>query len=120
MALLQYRKVVDYEAQQAAFESFLQNHKTSPQETITHAIGNISIGEDDLDDDYDFMDEDDQQAVSRRKAAQRQPRFKYKDMMQQLADRKLDEVLIELDDLVTVSTCHRYRPVSLADSFPLV
>ena len=119
MALLQYRKVVDYEAQQAAFEDFLEKFKTSPQDTITHAIGQISIDEDDLSDEDDFMDEDGEAAQNarRKKAAQRQqPKHKYVELMQQLADRAIDEVLIDLDDVVSVSTrnrsLHRCRPDS--------
>ncbi|KAK6084230.1 DNA replication licensing factor mcm7-like protein [Seiridium cupressi] len=103
MALLQYRNLVDYEAQQAAFEDFLQKFKTSPQDTITHAIGQISIDEDDLSDEYDFMDEDDgaQEQRRRQKAAQRQPKHKYAELMQGLADRTIDEVLVELDDIAS-------------------
>ncbi|KAK3394204.1 MCM2/3/5 family-domain-containing protein [Podospora didyma] len=101
MALLQYRAPVDYDAQQAAFESFLSDFKTSPEQTITTALGNINIDEDDLSDEYDFMDEDDdaQQRRQRERAQKRTPQHKYKDMLQLLADRKLDEVVIELDDL---------------------
>ncbi|KAI0125657.1 DNA replication licensing factor mcm7 [Xylariales sp. AK1849] len=103
MALLQYRNIVDYEAQQAAFENFLEKFQTSPQDTITHAIGQISIDEDDLSDEYDFMDEDDEAQEQRRreKAAQKSPKHKYADMMQKLADRALDEVLVELDDIAS-------------------
>ncbi|KAI1207997.1 DNA replication licensing factor mcm7 [Annulohypoxylon truncatum] len=101
MALLQYRNVVDYEAQQAAFGNFLEKFKTSPEQTLTHAIGQINIDEDDLSDEYDFMDEDDEAHERRRKekAAAKLPKHKYADMMQKLADRTLDEVLIELDDI---------------------
>ncbi|KAL2161594.1 hypothetical protein VTH06DRAFT_8156 [Thermothelomyces fergusii] len=114
MALLQMKAPVDYQVQQAAFESFLSDFKTSPQETITHALGNINIDEDDLSDDYDLMDEDDDdddddaQQDSRRQRAQRrqqqkqqkqQPRHKYREMLQQLADRKLSQVVVDLDDL---------------------
>lgn len=105
MALLQYRNIVDYEAQQAAFENFLEKFKTSPQHSITHAIGQISIDEDDLSDEYDFMDEDEEAHEQRRRdkrATQKLPEHKYADMMQKLADRTLDEVLIELDDIATV------------------
>jgi DNA replication licensing factor MCM7 len=72
---------------------------------LTHAIGQISIDEDDLSDEYDFMDEDDEahEQRQRRKAASKEPIHKYADMMQKLADRSLDEVLIELDDIVTAS-----------------
>lgn len=71
---------------------------------MTHAIGQINIDEDDLSDDDDLMDEDDGSHERRRreKAASKQPNHKYADIMQKLADRSIDEVLIELDDLVTV------------------
>ncbi|KAI1502432.1 DNA replication licensing factor mcm7 [Biscogniauxia marginata] len=103
MALLQYRNIVDYEAQQAAFEEFLGNFKTSPEQALTHAIGQINIDEDDLSDEYDFMDEDDNARDQRRreKAASKLPKHKYADMMQKLADRSIDEVLIELDDVAS-------------------
>ncbi|ORY57468.1 MCM2/3/5 family-domain-containing protein [Pseudomassariella vexata] len=102
MALLQHKFIVDYDAQRVAFENFLEKFKTSPQDTLTHAIGQISIGEDDLSDEYDFMDEDDEAHEQRRKqrAAPKLPTHKYADMLQKLADRALDEVLIELDDIV--------------------
>jgi DNA replication licensing factor MCM7 len=50
------------------------------------------------------MDEDDEEQERRRleKAKSRVPQHKYRDMLQELADRKLDEVMIELDDLDTV------------------
>ncbi|KAJ9142117.1 DNA replication licensing factor MCM7 [Pleurostoma richardsiae] len=102
-ALLQWKAPVNYEAQQSAFEAFLQDFKTSPEQAITHALGNINIDEDDLSDEYDFMDEDEdaQQRRQQEKARQRLPQYKYKDMLQKLADRQLDEVLIDLDDLAT-------------------
>lgn len=111
MALLQYRNIVDYEAQQAAFEDFLERFKTSPQDTLTHAIGQISIDEDDLSDEYDFMDEDDnaQELRRRQKASQKQPKHKYGELMQQLADRTSDEVLVELDDIASVCATTNYR-----------
>ncbi|KAK6954113.1 hypothetical protein Daesc_004075 [Daldinia eschscholtzii] len=101
MALLQYKNIVDYAAQQAAFETFLEKFKTSPEQTLTHAIGQINIDEDDLSDEYDFMDRDDEEHEQRRreKAAAKLPKHKYADLMQKLADRTIDEVLIELDDI---------------------
>ncbi|KAI1333181.1 DNA replication licensing factor mcm7 [Xylariaceae sp. FL0255] len=103
MALLQDRNLVNYADQQAAFENFLEKFKTSPEQTITHAIGQINIGDDDLSDEYDFMDEDDEAHERRRRerAASKLPKHKYADMMQKLADRSVDEVLIELDDIVS-------------------
>ncbi|CAJ2501234.1 Uu.00g040870.m01.CDS01 [Anthostomella pinea] len=102
MALLQYRNIVDYEAQQAAFEEFLEHFKTSPEQNLTHAIGQINIDEDDLSDEDDFMD--DEETLDRRrkeKAASKLPKHKYADAIQKLADRSLDEVLIELDDVAS-------------------
>ncbi|KAL2200062.1 MCM2/3/5 family-domain-containing protein [Corynascus similis CBS 632.67] len=101
MALLQMKAPVDYQVQLTAFENFLSDFKTSPQETITYALGNINIDEDDLSDEYDFMDEDDnaQQERRRQRAQKQPPRHKYRDMLQQLADRKISEVVIDLDDL---------------------
>lgn len=69
-------------------------------------MGNITIDEDDLsDDDYDFMDEENEQAREERrqeKERRRTPQPKYKLMLQQLADRAIDEMTIDLDDLVAV------------------
>lgn len=48
---------------------------------------------------------DDEEAVSRRrqeKERQRLPHHKYRDILQQLADRTVDEITIDLDDLRTV------------------
>jgi len=67
-------------------------------------MGNINIEEDDLSDEYDFMDEDEdaQQQRAQEKARRRLPQHKYKQLLQQVADRKIDEVCIELDDLASV------------------
>ncbi|KAH7328750.1 MCM2/3/5 family-domain-containing protein [Stachybotrys elegans] len=100
MALREFKAPVNYEQQQNAFEAFLGEFKTSPEQTITTAMGNITIAEDDLDDDYDFMDEDDQ-AGNGRRDKERTPQYKYKNLLQQLADRILDELTIDLDDLAT-------------------
>lgn len=89
-----------------AFEEFLKDFKTSPEQNITAALGNISIDEDDLSDEYDFMDDDDQAGDRRRqdKERTRTPQHKYKDMLQKLADRTVDEVRVDLDDLSTVGS----------------
>ncbi|KAI3395424.1 hypothetical protein diail_1353 [Diaporthe ilicicola] len=102
MALLQWKAPVDYEAQLSTFKTFLQDFKASPADSITHALGGMNIEEEDLDDEYDFMDDDDEDEDRRRqeKADRKKPYHKYKDLMQQLANRNIDEVLVELDDLV--------------------
>lgn len=100
---IKYQQCADSGAE--AFEHFLTDFKTSPQETITTALGNITINEDDLSDDYDFMDEDDEAGQQRRRQQRRgakEPVHKYKLMLQELADRKTNEVAIELDDIHTV------------------
>nr|UWK20601.1 DNA replication licensing factor [Trichoderma rodmanii] len=103
MALREFKAPVNYETQQAAFESFLKDFKTSPEHTLTTALGNITIDEDELSDDYDFMDEDEQARDRRQqeRAKRKTPQHKYNDMLQLLADRKIDEFTIDLDDLVT-------------------
>ncbi|PON20972.1 minichromosome maintenance protein 7 (cell division control protein 47) [Trichoderma gamsii] len=103
MALREFKAPVNYESQQSAFESFLKDFKTSPEHTLTTALGNITIDEDELSDDYDFMDEDDQTRDRRQqeRAKRKTPQHKYNDMLQQLANRKLDEFAIDLDDIAT-------------------
>ncbi|EHK40898.1 uncharacterized protein TrAtP1_004275 [Trichoderma atroviride] len=103
MALREFKAPVNYESQQSAFESFLKDFKTSPEHTLTTALGNITIDEDELSDDYDFMDEDDQTRDRRQqeRAKRKTPQHKYNDMLQQLANRKIDEFAIDLDDLAT-------------------
>lgn len=59
------------------------------------------------------MDDEDEAAGGRRnreKSRRGAPQYKYKDMLQGLADRDIDEIVIDLDDLATVrplfiSTC---------------
>ena len=89
---------------QAAFEGFLRDFKTSPEDTLTQALGNVNIEEDDLSDEYDFMDEDDdaQQRRQAEKARRRAPQHKYRDVLQKLANREVEEICVDLDDLATV------------------
>lgn len=62
------------------------------------------------------MDEDDgaQQQRRRDKARKQPPQHKYKDMLQLLADRKINEVVIDLDDLYSVRLWQSSPPVSAA------
>lgn len=90
-----------------ALESFLKEYKTSPEQTLATALGDVTIDEDDLSDEYDFMDEDEQGGERRRQERQqkRVPQYKYKDELQKLANRTSDEIIIDLDDLVAVCIC---------------
>lgn len=82
----------------------MKDYKTSPEQTIMTALGNITIGDDELSDEDDFMDEDEDEAERRReeRARKRVPQHKYRDMLQKLADRTIDEATIELDDVALV------------------
>lgn len=112
---MSYRKAKS-KSHAAAFESFLKDFKTSPEHTLTTALGNITIDEDELSDDYDFMDEDEQARDRRQqeRAKRKTPQHKYNDMLQQLANRRLDEFAIDLDDLVTVSRNWRLAACKLS------
>lgn len=100
--LLQYKAPVSYSAQLTAFEHFVQDFKTSPEQTIIEGLGDIAIDDDDLSD-YDPMDEDDEAAQRRQqeKTRQKGPRHKYRELLQDLADRKINEVIIDLDELAS-------------------
>lgn len=75
-------------------------------------MGNVTIDEDELSDDYDFMDDDDQTGERRRAERQKnrqQPQFKYKNELQELANRVRDEIIIDLDDLYSVCALQSLR-----------
>lgn len=81
----------------AALEDFLRNYKSSSVEAAD-ALEGLQIDGD--DDEYDFMDESDDATGNRRS---RDPKHKYMQLLQDIADRKIDQVIIELDDLDEVS-----------------
>lgn len=91
----------------AAFEDFLQNYKS----TITdlEALGNLNLddldheGHDDTSEEYDMMDDVTGGKEARQANGFKAPRRKYMDMLQDVADRKMNEVCIELDDVENVS-----------------
>lgn len=107
MALLQYPAPVDYEAQLNSFKDFLQHFKTfeSASETAaTEAIEDLRIDGDATSDEYDFMDDADDETGEQRPAGRRrrEPKLKYMQVLQDVADRERSDILIELDDLATV------------------
>lgn len=65
----------------------------------------MNIDDDDLSDDYDFVDSDNEAAQARRSAAKQAqiPRKKYMDILQRVANRLEDEIIIDLDDVAEVS-----------------
>ncbi|KAI9752925.1 MAG: Mcm2-7 hexameric complex component [Chaenotheca gracillima] len=103
MALLRQKNPVEYETQQAAFEEFLQYFKSSSSENAaTSALRDLNIDDDGLSDEYDFVDDvaDGDGAGRRARPTRgRDPKTKYMDVLQDVADRKSAEVVIDLDDL---------------------
>ena len=63
----------------------------------------MNIDEDDFSDDYDFMDDDEGDARRRARTQAKEPKLKYKDVLQRVADRYDEEITIELDDLAKVA-----------------
>ena len=89
------------------FEDFLTHFKSSSaagEGGAASALQDLHLDDDTLSDDYDFMEDvDGDNRTRRRENQQRDPKKKYMELLQQVADRAISEVLIELDDLETVS-----------------
>ena len=98
MALPIYRAPVDYVEQQAAFEDFLSTFKTT--ETSQDVEAPLAIADDATSDEYDFMDDvTDANGNARQRNGNKEPVSKYRDQIQEIADRKRDHIYIDLDDL---------------------
>lgn len=107
MALLQYQAPVDYAAQLDAFKDFLQHFKTlqsTSEAAATEAMEDLNIDGDRTSDEYDFMDDvDDEGAGTRGASRRREPKLKYMQILQDIANREASNIVIELDDLDVVS-----------------
>ncbi|KAI9747517.1 MAG: Mcm2-7 hexameric complex component [Lichina confinis] len=103
MALLTCKNLVNYGEQQAAFERFLTEFKSSSSTSAaaaTSALQDLNIADEDhLSDEYDFMDDADGAEATRRRRTRGDPKTKYMETLQGVADRTVSEVLVELDDL---------------------
>ena len=104
---LQHLRLVILMRLTAAFEDFLLNYKSTQTDldtAATDAFEELNIDGDGTSDEYDFMDD-----VAGGKEARRplgrpsEARRKYMDMLQKVADRQLNQVTIDLDDLDNVS-----------------
>ncbi|KAF2671306.1 putative DNA replication licensing factor Mcm7 [Microthyrium microscopicum] len=102
MVLFSRPAPVNYSEQQAAFEDFLKTYKTSTVET-TDALGDLNLNDDDTDGDYDFMDESGDEATRSRRP---DPKLKYMRVLQNVADRATNQVVIDLDDLAAYEKAH--------------
>lgn len=101
MALLQHKALADYEKQIEAFQSFLEKFetsKTSP-DVAAEAIDSLYLDGDHTSDEYDFMDDVEDGGGNN---SRRRPKRKYMDMLQEVADRERQNILIDLDDLQEV------------------
>ena len=87
-----------------AFEEFLSDFKESAstsEAAAAEALGGLNLDEN--EDDYDFMEDAPEQNEQRTRNTQKtSPRKKYMEILQNIADRKSQEICIELDDLATV------------------
>ena len=93
----------------AQFEEFLTSFKSSAsasEASATNAFRDLIIDEDGLSDEYDFMDDvadgNGGTRSNQRRTNERNPKKKYMEMLQKVADRHTSEVVIELDDLDAV------------------
>ncbi len=76
-----------------------------PTEALArNALQDLNLQDEDLSDEYDFMDDvADGDRVSRRGPEGAQdPKLKYMKILQDVANRDVSEILIELDDLHAV------------------
>lgn len=116
MALLQYHAPVDYAAQLDAFKDFLQHFKTlqsTSEAAATEALEDLNIDGNRTSDEYDFMDDaQDDGAATRGARRRREPKLKYMQILQDIANRDVQHILIELDDLEVVSS---HRLVTIRD-----
>ena len=82
----------------AAFEDFLKTYKTTAVEA-TDALQGLNLSDGDTDEEYDFMDESGDEATRARRP---DPKLKYMRMLQNISDRGVNQVMIDLDDLLAV------------------
>lgn len=114
MALLQYQAPVDYAAQLDAFKDFLKHFKTlqsTSEAAATEAMEELNIDGNRTSDEYDFMDDvDDEEGAETRGARRhREPKLKYMQILQDIANRDISNIVIELDDLEVVSLSEYWR-----------
>ncbi|KAJ5608023.1 hypothetical protein N7537_004642 [Penicillium hordei] len=104
MSLLQYPPPVDYSAQLNGFKDFLKGFKTfqsSSEAAATEALEDLNIDDGQTSDEYDFMDDVDETNGENARGARRhrEPKLKYMQILQDIANRDTSNILIELDDL---------------------
>lgn len=75
------------------------------------ALQDLNLNGDDADSDYHLVGDDDLDGHDGAPAANRQPasKLKYMNLLKDVADRKVDNVLVDLDDLELVSSMRIFR-----------
>lgn len=79
----------------------MRNFKSSGTTEAADALGELNLDGDDLDEEYDFMDDADNGAEARQSRANKS-KAKYMNLLQDISDRTKSHITIELDDLDTV------------------
>lgn len=111
MSLLNYPAPVDYAKQLDGFKDFLQHFKTfqsTSEMAATEAMEELNIDGGGTSDEYDFMDDvEDEGRQTRGTRRHREPKLKYMQVLQDIANREKSHILVELDDLevVGISFC---------------
>jgi DNA replication licensing factor MCM7 len=95
-------------------EDFLTSFKTSSsasEAAATSALEGLNIDEDGLSDEYDFVEDAAEAGANStsRRGRGKEMMYKYMEMLQKVANREVDEILIDLDDLDTVRTMNPQR-----------
>jgi len=87
----------------AAFEDFLRTFKSSGTSEAANVLQDLNLDDEDgTSEEYDFMDDvegDETARTRRREQRSRDPKTKYMDLLQDVADRKRPHITIELDDV---------------------
>lgn len=79
----------------------MQNYKSTA--TDLEGLEDLDLNEDATSDEYDFMDDaEGDKDKQRTQPRNREPRRKYLDVLQRVADRQEKQITIELDDLDNV------------------
>jgi DNA replication licensing factor MCM7 len=81
---------------------FLQNFKSSSTEAAEQ-LENLNLRGDGDSDEYDMVDDSDDPAPDAAQRRTRHNKAKYMQMLQDVSDRTRTEVLIDLNDVETVS-----------------
>ncbi|KAF8428118.1 MCM2/3/5 family-domain-containing protein [Tirmania nivea] len=90
---------IDYASQQAQFEAFLRDFKTTTIDDLETDQAAAALGQLQVNDDVGATPRSRARRAKGRQQQQRVPKLKYMLQMQEIANRQRDSITIELDDL---------------------